>query len=93
MSENRSDFLKRFGLVSAKIFLGLYIFGSGIMILLMLLMYFFDESVQLNGEFGIFLRGRLFYILIGCALTGVAAYFIYSRIPDFVDLISPEDDD
>lgn len=93
MSDNRSAFLKRAGLVTAKVLLAVYIFGSGIMILLMLLMYFFDESVELNGEFGIFLRGRLFTILIGCLLTGVAAYFIYARIPDFVDLISPEDDD
>jgi hypothetical protein len=93
MSEQTNEFFKRAGLLLAKGLLGLYIFGSGIMILLLLLMMVFDESVGLNGEIGQYIQERSTYMLVGSLATGVAAYFLYVRIPDFVDLISPADDD
>jgi hypothetical protein len=93
MSEKTTDFFKRTGLTAAKAFLGLYMFGAGVMILVLLLMLFFDESVGLDGEIGQYVQDHSTYLLVGCLLSGVGAYFGYVRIPDFVDLISPADED
>ena len=93
MSEKTNDFFKRTGLVAAKAFLGLYMFGAGIMLLVLLLMLFFDESMGLEGELGTYIQDHSTYLMVGCLASGVVAYFVYVRIPDFVDLISPADED